>query len=562
MRCASPLRQPCLACGEEVPVWARFCASCGHPFALPEARQERQTLVGFGLPEGAPTVPGAPAGPQIGAPGVPSAPAGSQAGMPTVPAAPAGPQGGAPMVPSAPANSQAGTAGRLAGQGAGKAIGRSVGSKLLSTAAGKVIAAVIAVMVVATGGTAAAVAVGHNPIATVVQQITGHGTTTSTPPPPELTYIGSDGNVWDVTLPQGKPRQLTSDAFVNPDDLSDSTYYAGLAWSPDGQYLALIRTARTDSASSSELLVFSPAGSLLWKQAMSQSPLSNSLAWSPDGRFIAYTQATQNYNYGSDGDDLEGELVRVDARTGSITSTLNYDAGPMGACGGGGDALTGVIWAAHRAHMGVNTFDWSSDGQKMLVAFNDAGSQSALVALSNGATTSGYPMGASFQPGGQLILGVGRYLGSDNFDMPLELTDLAGEQVRILADSTEDGTSSYMNSVGQATWSSDGKTIYYEYQDSIWRITVDGSGAQQIIAGTPLVNDQVTVELAPKLSPDGSRLLYLEARGVIDETDYSNSSVTAQWYVALADGSGAFALPQGTLAAQQNIVEAIWRPER
>src|SRR5579859_5923503 len=587
----------CPHCAQPLPATARFCANCGRNLsgaialapltpgigvpsapAWPQSGALHIPSASAGPQAGAPPVPSAPAWPQSGAPGIPSAPAWPQSGAPGVPTAPGGAQGGPMHVPSAPNAPQAGTpslpgapagpegggwpgqagsVGRVAGRAASKTAGRSVGSKLLGTAAGKVIAAVIAVVVVAAGGTAAAVAVGHNPIATAFQQITGHGANNATPPPPpELTYIGSDGNVWDMTLPQGKPRQLTNDASITAPG-ANSTSYSGLAWSPDGKRLAIIRTTSTDTSPAYELLMLSPDGSLLWKQPIRQSLLSDSLAWSPDGRSIAYSEATQNDNYGPTGYDAEGALVIVDASTGSATNTLHYDAGPVGACGGGVDALTGLIWLAHNAHMGIDTFDWSPDGQKMLVAFNDADSESALVSLSSGATTSGYPEGASFQPGGHFILGSGGY------NEPLELTDLAGKQVRILANSNgESGASPYANELGQATWSSDGKTIYYEYQDGIWRIKADGSGAQQIIAGTQIVNSQVTVELEPRLSPDGSRLLYLESHGVIDNTGDTNGSVTAQWYVAQADGSGAFALPHGAIGAQQYIVEAVWRPEK
>src|SRR5215472_4299035 len=44
----------------------------------------------------------------------------------------------------------------------------------------------------------------------------------------ELTFIGSDGNVWEMAWPQGTPKHLTNDAQAG------QIRYSGLAWSPDG----------------------------------------------------------------------------------------------------------------------------------------------------------------------------------------------------------------------------------------------------------------------------------------------------------------------------------------
>jgi hypothetical protein len=210
-------------------------------------------------------------------------------------------------------------------------------------------------------------------------------------------------------------------------------------------------------------------------------------------------------------------------------------------------ALIPLIWRAHHAYEGIDTFAWSPDQQKILVSFGCASNRSAIVTLNSGTTASGYPAAASFQPGGQLILGI------KGFPYMLGLTDMAGNQVRVLATSTgEPDSSPYVNDLGLATWSSNGQMIYYEYQDGIWRINVDGPGAQQVIAGTQLINDHAIVQLDPELSPDGVWLLYLEASG--DNTP--EGTATEQWHLAQPDGSGALALPQSASS------EAVWRPKR
>jgi hypothetical protein len=561
-RCAYPLRQSCLMCRQESGIWARFCPSCGAAFALSGAQQaesgELQAMVGFSLPEGAqlPTLPTAPGTPQSGMPHIPAAPAGSQMGVPSSPGAPAGPQSGAPSVPSAPGSPQAGPPGIALPAQAGRAAHlastsatRALAPKLLGTATGKVIAAVVAVAVVATGTVAIAAATGHQLPASGIPQTSSHsGSSTRQvppPPPPEVTYVGGDGNIWEMTLPGGTPRQLTNDAKPGDSTTGAVTItYAGLAWSPDGKRLAVIRTSTTATASASALLLLSPNGALLSRHPILQSA-GDSLAWSPDGHFLAYHQGAPNSPTG----ELMEEVVILDATTGAPTRTLTYKNG-IGGCGGGGfPATEALIWAAHHAFVGIDTFDWSFDGQTLLVPFDCQSASAVLLHLTTSTSTPGYPAGASFQPGGPLILGSERGVA---------LTDQAGKLVSRLANSS--GAPPYANGEYQeATWNRDGQTIYYEYQDGIWRIRVDGSGAQQIIAGAPIVNNQATIEVAPRLSPDGSRLLYLEVHG--DAVDAAGvGTATARWYVAQADGSGALPLPHGTISAQLHIVEAIWRP--
>jgi len=589
--------RPCPHCGAALPLTARFCPNCGR--SLSDEIRLAPLVPGFGVPEslpgassvptapawpqaGAPNVPSAYAGPQGGAPGVPSAAAGPQAGAPGVPHAPWGPQGGAPGVPTAPGAPQggfphvpsapnppqagapsmhmppqAGTAVRVAGHTASKSAGRSLGSKLLGTTASKIISTVVAVAVVATGSVAIAAATGHNPLAGVFHSNTsntgsgaGRSPTPTPLPPPEVTYIGGDGNIWDMTLPKGTPKQLTTDAVVgNPNNGVAGISYSGLAWSPDGKQLAAVRSASTGG--SAELFVLKPDGTLLWKQPMPAMSFGPAL-WSPDGKSLAYRVSTDQFDQNTG--DFFGNIVMVDAQTGATEKTVTYNDGPGGCGGGGYPSLQNLISAAHHANGGIDTFSWSPDGQEMLVAYDCLEGEAALVTLSNGTTTVGYPEGASFQPGGHYILGTGVY----NQPLQLILTDLAGKQVRVLASRTgQSGNSpTYAEYLGLGAWSSDGQTVYYEYQDGIWRVKVDGSGAQQIIAGTQISNGVATAELNPSPSPDGKWLLYLKASG--DAVDYNNPA-TAQWEIAQADGSGAVALPQG---AVQYSDEAIWRPEK
>jgi len=172
------LTKRCPTCGEELPAQARFCGRCGQSFALeaeaePEQRSSTfiQPIIGIeseaavSLPgvgaapqSGTPTVPGAAAAPQSSAPGVSNVPAGPQSGAPTVPTAPTGPQSGAPGVPSAPIKPpdlQSVGQATKALQGMGKGAAHSLPGKLLGTTLSKVIAGVLAVVVVGAAATGA-----------------------------------------------------------------------------------------------------------------------------------------------------------------------------------------------------------------------------------------------------------------------------------------------------------------------------------------------------------------------------------------------------------------------
>lgn len=379
-------------------------------------------------------------------------------------------------------------------------------------------------------------------------------------PPPEVTYIGSDGNVWDMTLPNGAPKQWTTDARAkDPNTGIGAITYSGLAWSPDGKQIAVVRSDA--AAGSAQLLLLTPDGTILSKYPL--SAFSGRLVWSPNGRLIASRTPPIQCGQGPAG-NCTSNLVVVDARTGTTTKTFPYNIGPFGYCGNGaGYSLPGMIYSAHHTFYGLDTFAWSPDGTEILVPFGCGGRVSDAIALSNGSVTSGYPGGASFQPVGHLILGV----ASDQNGESLELTDLTGKQTHMLASSNVlPGNSPYAEEIGPGTWSSDGKTIYYEYQDGLWQVKADGSGAKQVIAGTQISNGQATVGLAPWLSPDGKWLLYLKASGAAEVDQSGNpGSATGQWYAAQPDGSGALALPQATISAQGYSLqptssEAIWRP--
>ena len=357
--------------------------------------------------------------------------------------------------------------------------------------------------------------------------------------PPVVTYIASDGNLWETSISQGTTRQITTDAQAN------MIQYSGLAWSPDGSTLAVLRTAGNASTQNTTYtLVLLAANGAAPRFMTLTGPLDDRpFAWSPDSKLIAYRELTGQYL--SSGND-KAILHILDAQSGQEIKPQTFDRGPSGCGGGGFGDLTLTIWAAHAAYEGIDTFAWAPDQQTMLVAYACFDGPSTQIDLSTGATLSvNYPKGASYQPGGTLILGLWK-------NGTLGLVDLSDNHVRPLVQPPPSGSGQYAVYLGWASWSPDGQTIYYEYEDSIWSIGADGSNAHQIVAGTPLDSQNVaTAQLLPSLSPDGTLLLYLQAHG--STANDTNVAETNQWFVAHADGSNPVALPQG-------VSEAAWQP--
>lgn len=417
------------------------------------------------------------------------------------------------------------------------------------------IAAAVVLVVVIGGLTAGLILVRQPKVGTPSQATATPGhtvTATAAPSPPsEIAYIGSDGNVWEMTWPGGTPEQLTTDASIG------QISYSGLTWSPDGTLLAALRQAYTNNPS---MLIIKPDGTVVVHVPLPAS-MNGAIpfTWSPDSTMLAFRGNIVDVL--PDGTHI-GKLFIFDAQTGKTQKTLTYNAGGSG-CGGAGpfDPLTGEIWVVH--HLSWNyasgsTFIWSPDQHSILVSYVCGQARAALVDLNTGTTSLPYPSDGGYQPKGNLILGYWN-------DGTLGLTDLSANHVRALVKPEQYvNPQQYLITLGLAAWASDGQSIYYEHDDGIWQINVDGSNPHQVVAGTALDNQQnATVQLVPSPSPDGRMLLYFQATGsnrAVDSSDPTpqptpTEPLTTRWYIAQADGTNPMPLPSG-------ISDVVWRPAK
>jgi hypothetical protein len=385
-------------------------------------------------------------------------------------------------------------------------------------------------------GCAAGTRTGQGPTPTVAA-----ATETAIPSQLDLTFLGSDGNVWEMAWPQGTPKQFTTDAQA------DQVRYSGLAWSPDGARLAVLReTGPLSNPASDTLVLLAPDGMVLAQMALAAQPQHTPFAWSPDGTLIAYRTETGQADQATG--NIKGRLTIIDAQTGATKQTLLYNEGRGGGCGGAFSPLVNAVMAAHNAYLGVDTFVWTPDQGRVLVSPACGNTEALRVDLGSGQTTAGYPKGVSYQPGGNSVLLGQWYVPAT---ITLGLANASGAELRALTSETLTGNEP-VTTIGVATWSADGQAIYYEHDNGIWSIGVDGSNAHQVVAGA--LNDaqnQATVEVLPSVSPSGALLLYLQLRGA--NAGPGAGSVAAQCFVAESDGSNASALPHGASSA-------AWRP--
>lgn len=362
--------------------------------------------------------------------------------------------------------------------------------------------------------------------------------------PNELTYIGSDGNIWDLSL-GGPPKQWTTDAS-SPNGPS----YDGLAWSPDGSTLAVLRTSGQNAAT---LVLLAPDGTTKRTIIVRDYPYAAAFVWSPDSREIAYRiqlpASDPNDVWASDRD----QLVIVNANTGQTVNTWPYNQqGVQGAPDGGPLTYT-ILQPDHRCFFEPDAFSWSPDGRYILAAPNCAIQAGGVtrVDVTTGATSNGFPESAHYLPNGAGITG----WWDDNGVTALGVANSSGQRTQAL-----DRGDTSCNSIGSTSLSADGRTIYYEKGGDIWSAAVSGGNPRSVVAGTPCSDSSngsfsaETWELAPMPSPDGQHLLYFQLH-----SDDGVTIASAAWYIAAADGSGATQVSNSSWTNRDFSIDAAWR---
>jgi hypothetical protein len=206
--------------------------------------------------------------------------------------------------------------------------------------------------------------------------------------------------------------------------------------------------------------------------------------------------------------------------------------------------VEGAIFAAHQAYSGLRTFAWFPNQQAVLVSYDCTNDATVRIDLGSGQETQGFPVGASFAPNGQAILGVSTE--------GLVLTDLQGNPTRILAPSSS-------GEGGESAWSPDGKVIYFERGLGIAKVNVDGSGLAQLVSGQQPNSQQVeTVDVAPNPSQGGQYILYEQITGVTyvvscNGTPCTSPSFSQTWYIAQPGG------PQ-RMTLTSVSADPVWQP--
>src|SRR5262249_9760244 len=157
----------------------------------------------------------------------------------------------------------------------------------------------------------------------------------------------------------------------------------------------------------------------------------------------------------------------------------------------------------------------------ILVSQGCGGGPALQIHLQTETTTKGFPIGASYQPGGTLLLGLFGSLGIEGGN--IGLADETGKFIRTLVTHTTVSVNTqqqYSLLFGRAIWSQDGQSVWYEYNDDLWHVQADGSNAHLVVPGTAY--DQhlySTVQLLGAFSSNGKALLYLQLKGSDENTN-------------------------------------------
>lgn len=316
-----------------------------------------------------------------------------------------------------------------------------------------------------------------------------------------LTGPGQPSSLWEISALGGSPRKLADDGRFP-------------AVSPDGKQVAFI----TGNNLSRQIWLMAADGAQPRKLVGEEGDFFGALAWSPDGTRIAYTKGRISYAFG-----VPGVIEFVNVRDQHVTSLLQVG--------------TMMHWFASLE----GPLAWVPDEHLIYTLAEPPPRQLDSNLWSVGLDPSGYPVGAPLRltsdPGvvfsistsgdGKRVVYVKGVPQPDVYVARLEGQAIS-EPFRLTLDDRQDLP---------FDWTPDNKSVLFISDRTgtfhIYRQAIDQTQPELLVGGPRPV-------LAPRLSPDGTQLLYVVFPGWSD----NRSTAASLMRVPLAGGT-----PQQVLQA-------------
>jgi len=304
------------------------------------------------------------------------------------------------------------------------------------------------------------------------------------------------------------------------------------ALSPDGKRLAFLRV--DSSQDETELVVANADGADQQKLASRKAPdYYRSLAWSPDGNVIALSTGTFKGNY-------HGTVVTIAASGGvehSLTTQTWYRTGPVGWLGDGSGLILSATVQSYGVHQlwyisypegkarqithDLNNYaavSLTSDSKSLVTVQREQTSSIWIAPVSRGISSGNLSInvsdsrqiptgsrtfdgryGLSWMPDGRLT-----YTSAVSGDFDIWIMQQDGSAQRQL---TSDPKTSIYTTDNYASASRDGRYILFTTDREtgnphVWRMNSDGSDLKRLTNGPG--------EGVPKVTPDGRTVIYFD----------------------------------------------------
>jgi len=111
-----------------------------------------------------------------------------------------------------------------------------------------------------------------------------------------IAYVGIDGNMYISDQAGGKLTQVTDDAKMDPNNVSEYKYYEIPAWTQDGDTLAFIGFGAGNGMLDTNISVYKVSEKQLANIFESESEVPVYLYWSPDNANLSFIATTKQQN--------------------------------------------------------------------------------------------------------------------------------------------------------------------------------------------------------------------------------------------------------------------------